>query len=121
MNEKLIKFLLKVLDEDKDRLVWEHLCYAPADLYLEYLKKFHLERNEMGEAIAHWAREDFNFDLPMTTAKDIAILRALVLDKYKSAYPHLVRSPQHTDRQGWIRVWVSTHMEKDLVRHGYRR
>ena len=115
MNNNLIKFILKVLDENKDKLVWEHLCYAPASVYIRYLREFNLERNEMGERVSRWAREDFNIELPMTTAKDIAILRALVVDKYSSAYPHLVRKSK-TDHQGWIRVWVTTHMEKDLIR-----
>ena len=107
MRSGLIKFILKVLDENQDKLVWEHLCYAPSGLYIEYLQKFDIERNEMGEAVSRWAREDFNFDLPMTTAKDIKILREL--------------RKSNTDHQGWIRVWVSTHMEKDLIRNGYRR
>lgn len=115
MRNGLIKFILKVLDENKDKLVWEHLCYAPSGVYIRYLREFNLERNEMGEQVSRWAREDFNIELPMTTAKDIAILRALVLDKYSSAYPHLVRKSK-TDHQGWIRVWVTTHMEKDLIR-----
>ena len=115
MRDGLIKFILKVLDENRDKLVWEHLCYAPSDLYKRYLAAFQMERSEMGEAVSRWAREDFNFELPMTTAKDIQVLRELVLDKYSSAYPHLMRK-SNTDHQGWIRVWVSTHMEKDLIR-----
>ena len=115
MTDGLIKFILKVLDENKDKLVWEHLCYAPAGIYLRYLREFNLERNEMGESVSRSAREDFNLELPMTTAKDISILRELVLDKYNSAYPHLMRKSR-TDHQGWIRVWVTTHMEKDLIR-----
>lgn len=109
----LIKFLLKVLDENKDKLVWEHLCYAPRELYTKFLDTKGIERFEMADWVSQWAKEDFNLDLPMTTAKDIAILKELVLDKYQSVYPHLIRKTT-TDRQGWIRVWVSTHMEKEL-------
>lgn len=115
MNNSLIKFILKVLDENKDKLVWEHLCYAPASVYLKYLTEFNMDRNEMGESISRWAREDFNIELPMTTSKDIKILRELIFDKYKSTYPHLMRATK-TDHQGWIRVWVTTHMERDLQR-----
>lgn len=111
----LIKVILKVLDENRDEVVWEHLCYAPRGLYLRYLTRYNMERSDYGDAIAKWAKEDFNIDLPMTTTKDIQILRILVLDKYKSVYPHINRSGT-TDRQGWLRVWVSTHMEKDLLR-----
>ena len=115
MKDGLIKFILKVLDENKDKLVWEHLCYAPSNVYLRYPTEFNLARNQTGEPVSRWARDDSNLELPMTTAKDISILRELVLDKYSSAYPHLVRKSR-TDHQGWIRVWVTTHMEKDLIR-----
>ena len=37
MRDGLIKFLIKVLDENKDKLIWEHLCYAPRDLYLKFV------------------------------------------------------------------------------------
>lgn len=111
----LIKFLLKVLDENRDEMVWEHLCYAPKDLYVKFLRVKGIERFEMADWVSQWAKEDFNLDLPMTTAKDIAILRELILDKYQSVYPHLIRK-HNTDRQGWVRVWVSTHMEKELLK-----
>lgn len=115
MREGLIKFLIKVLDENRDKLVWEHFCYAPKDLYLKFIDTMSIERFEMADFMSKWAKEDFNIDLPMTTAKDITILKELVLDKYSSAYPHLLRK-SNTDHQGWVRVWVSTHMERDLQR-----
>lgn len=115
MSSGLIKFIIKVLDENADKLVWEHICYAPKDLYLRYLSKKGLERFEMADCIRAWANEDFNFDLAMTTSKDIPVLKQLVIDKYMSVYPHITRSTP-TDHQGWMRVWVSTHMEKDLMR-----
>ena len=115
--EDLIKFLVKVLNEDTDKLSWEHLCYAPRALYLKFLKDKDVDRFQMADFVSRWAKEDFNVDLPMSTAKDITILRELVLDKYHSAYPHLVRKTV-TDRQGWVRVWVTNHMERDLERNG---
>lgn len=112
----LIKFLIKVLDENTDKVSWEHICYAPRELYLRFLERKDIERFQMADYMARWAKEDFNVDLPMTTRRDILILRELVLDKYKSAYPHLIRQT-NTDHQGWMRVWVSNHMERDLQRH----
>ena len=117
MQEELIKFLVKVLNEDTDKLSWEHLCYAPKELYLKFLRVKGLERFQMADFVSSWAREDFNIELPISTYRDIAILRELVLDKYSNAYPHLLRKSE-TDRQGWMRVWVSTHMEKELQKNG---
>lgn len=118
MPNDLIKFLVKVLNEETDKLSWEHLCYAPKELYLKFLRTYGLERFQMADYVSKWAKEDFNVDLPMTTSKDINILRELVLDKYRSAYPHLLRISA-TDRQGWMRVWVANHMERDLQRNGH--
>ena len=112
----LIKFLLKVLDENHDAVSWEHLCYAPRDLYLRFLKAKGLERFQMADYVARWANEDFNVELAMSTSRDIQFLRELVLDKYKNAYPHLIRKTD-TDHQGWMRVWVSFQMERDLNRN----
>lgn len=115
MDQALIKFLLKVLNENSDRLSWEHLCYVPRELYLKFIKSFNIERFQMADFVSKWAKEDFNIDLPMFTMKDISILRELVMDKYKNAYPHIAR-PYNTDRQGWMRIWATNHMVKDLKR-----
>lgn len=113
MKDGLVKFALKVLDENRDRISWEHFCYAPKSLYVKFLEQKGIERRDIGEYVSAWAKEDFNIDLPMTTLKDIIILRSLIKDKYSSAYPHLMRDAV-IDRQGWNRVWVTTHMERDL-------
>jgi len=113
MEEGLVKFALKVLDENRDKISWEHFCYAPKSLYLDFIAQKRIQRSDMGDYVSKWAKEDFNIDLPMTTLKDILIVRRLILDKYSSAYPHLVRKAA-IDRQGWTRVWVTTHMERDL-------
>lgn len=115
MQPDLIKFLIKVLNEDSDKVSWEHICYAPRDLYIKFLCHKDLERYQMADYISKWVKEDFNLDLPMTTRKEIKILHELVADKYQNAYPHLARK-SNTDRQGWMRVWVTTHMERELQR-----
>ena len=112
-SKDLIKFLVKVLDENRNELVWEHVCYAPRELYLTYLKRFGLERFEMADALSKWAKTDFNVDIPVTTEKDIRIIKELIYDKYRNIYPNIARI-SNTDHQGWVRVWVSYHMERDL-------
>ena len=112
---KHIKVLLKVLDENKDELVWEHLCYAPQDLYIDFLTRKDIERADLAEYICRWAKEDFNIDLPMSTYQHIKILRELVQDKYLTVYPHFAVK-NRTDRQGWMRVWICDKMKKELLR-----
>ena len=111
-----IKILLKVLDENRDEVVWEHLCYAPNETYLNFLTQKNIERFELADWIRVWISEDFNMDLPMTTTKDLKILRELIQDKYLSVYPHIAKRYSTIDYQGWIRVWLTTHMEKELAK-----
>ena len=98
-DEKLIKVMVKVLNEDRDELRWEHLCYAP-----EYLSK--------------WAMFDFNIDLQMTKSSDLALLKELIVNRYKKMFPYLARSfnDSHVDHQGWVRIWLADHMERELKR-----
>ena len=111
-----IKVLLKVLDENRREVVWEHLCYAPSKTYLDFLTKKDIDRVEFADWVSDWTKEDFNIDLPMTTVKDIKILRELIQDKYLTVYPHIAKRYPKSDHQGWIRVWLTTHMEKELLR-----
>ena len=48
----LIKFLVKVLDENTDKMSWEHLCYAPRELYLKFVKTKGIERFQMADYVA---------------------------------------------------------------------
>ena len=116
MKGDRIKVLFKVLDENIDKLVWEHVCYCPVDVYKEFFRKTKIEKFELADYAVKWAREDFCIDLPMSTVKDIAILRELILDKYKNVYPHIVTHPENKkfDYQGWVRVWMTEHMKKEL-------
>lgn len=113
MREMTTKLLVKVLNENHDKLSWEHFCYVPRDLYLKFLSAMEIERVEVADYISKWAKQDFNIDLSMTTTTDIKTLKELILDKYRSVYPHIFISTD-TDHQGWVRVWITAHMNKDL-------
>lgn len=109
----LIKVLIKVLEERSDKLVWEHVCYVPRDVYLDFLRSKNIERFEIADYMSRWARIDFNIDLSMTTMRDLQILKALIRDKYQTVYPYISRNSK-TDHQGWTRVWMTQHIEKEL-------
>ena len=48
----LIKVLIKVLEERSDKLVWEHVCYVPRDIYLDFLRSKDIERFEVADYIS---------------------------------------------------------------------
>ena len=113
MGESLCKILIKVLDTCLDRGVWVHVCYAPKDLYLEFLEAKCIERREFADYICKWVKRDFRMNLPMTTMKDVNILRKLIRDRYKTIYPNIYLETA-IDRQAWMRVWVTENMKREL-------
>lgn len=114
---ELTKLLLKVVNEEKDKIDWVHLSYVNKDLLTTFMEKKDIETTDMNEIISRWAKEDFNVDLLMSSTRDIRVLKHLIKDFYKRAHPELfIDSP--TDRQGWVRVWFSRKMREELNIYG---
>ena len=114
---ELTKVLLKVVNENTDKVDWVHLSYVDKDLFKRYMEENSLETTDMNEVVARWAKEDFNADIAMSSTRDVKVLKHLVKDFYKRAHPELfIDSP--TDRQGWLRVWFSKKIKEELKIYG---
>lgn len=109
----MIKCMLKVYNEYRKRVEWKHFCYVSRDLYLTFIDRTGITRAGLCEYISAWAKEDFNVEMPLTSETEMEMLKDLIVDKYKSAYPHLIKHSM-TDHHGWVRVWLANHMEKEL-------
>lgn len=111
------KLIIKILNELTDRVEWVHLSYIDRELYKKFLDAKGIDTTEMNDVLSRWVKEDFNFETTMTTTRDIIILKQLVKDFYRSAHPELyIESP--TDRQGWLRVWLTRKMKEELRIYG---
>ena len=108
-----IKVLIKCIDELDDNYKWMHLCYADYNLYQTFLKTMGISRKDLSVYISKWVKQDFNYDTSMSYRNDIFILRQLIRENYKIAYPELVIDSE-TDRQGWLRVWLTKHMKQEI-------
>lgn len=109
-----VKVLMKLANKRTKRPTWVHVCYVDRELYEKYKATAHIQLNE---ALKSWAEFTFHKkDVPVTTVQDFANLKLLVKDHYKTAYPDVYRDSP-TDRQGWMRVWV-TDMMKEGVKNG---
>lgn len=111
------KLILKLVNEVTDKVEWIHLCYIDNALYSKFLKATELCTTDMNDIISRWAKEDFNIELNMSSSKDIEILKELIKDFYKRAHPELVIESA-TDRQGWVRVWITKKMKEELEHYG---
>lgn len=113
----LEKMLIKVVNEENDKPEWTHLSYVDSKLYTRLMDEKHLETSDLNDLLSRWAKEDFNASLSMSSKNDILILKHLVKDFYKRAHPELyIDSP--TDRQGWLRVWLTRKIKEELNIYG---
>ena len=111
----LTKLLIKISHEDAAK--WTHLCYIPEEIYNLY-KENHAENlSDMNATLSRWALEDFNKTMAMTTLEEFEELKGLIRDFCKETYPDIYLE-QSTDRQGWLRVWVTKKMKEDMEKDG---
>jgi hypothetical protein len=105
----MVKQRIKIKVKVGNRYEWEHFCYVPSSI-----KKMHDEYINSSECkdtktlVEKWATEDFG-KTKLETIEDLEKLKENIKQKFKKEYPELYL-PTKTDRQGWLRVWYTTHM-----------
>ena len=118
MNE-MTKLLVKIHDGDGKAAKWVHLCYIDSELFSKFTTIAQYSTNDY---LKQWILEDFGTDVlseknDLISSKSLLKFRELICKRYKNQYPDLCRQSK-TDRQGWVRVWVSEHIRKELNQHG---
>ena len=113
----LIKVLIKLHNDQDNTNKWVHLCYIPKELYDVYTTTKSQEFINLNETLSRWAKEDFEEEFSIITAEDLDKLKSLIKEFCKNTYPD-VYLEQSTDRQGWLRVWISKKMKEDLGING---
>lgn len=113
------KILLKLSNSTNiyGRCEWRHLCYVDKELCDSYLSTTGKTMVDMGKTIVGWCKRDFQKDIKLNTRKSIEELREIIKNHYKTKYPELYHD-SNTDRQGWVRVWITENMKKELEKYG---
>lgn len=114
---KTTKLLIKIVDKETGQNKWIHFCYIPETLYELYRGQKQEEATNFNSTLSRWVKEDFNKELSVNTAEELEELKNLVKDYYKEKYPE-VYLEQSTDRQGWLRVWISKKIREELGING---
>lgn len=111
---ELKKIQIKVIDSTTDKVTWEHIAYASAELYDKFLKEMGCSREDYAKYISKWAYQDFNYKTNMAYKQDIAVLKNIIRERYREVYPNIFIDG-NTDRQGWTRTWLTKKMEQELT------
>ena len=108
----LQKVHLKLLDRH-NQSKWVHFCYISEDVKKRFIKA--CPKMSINIKIRHWANDDFGAVF-LVDDNDLSNLKMLIKAKYKHKYPELFRElSDKTDRQGWIAIWLTEHMEKEIT------
>ena len=100
------------------RAFWAHLCYVPEEVKANFDSKVNTKYLPSNHWVEAWAEEDFGWViLGWLSEEELRELKKLIQDKYKDEYPEL-HLETNTDRQGWVRVWYTQHMNKELEKIG---
>ena len=91
---------------------WMHLCYVPIKLWRRFEKVAKPDSLTVNDWVCKWATADFG-STKLQDLKDLDNLRDKIKLQYRKRYPELYLSSP-TDRQGWVRVWCTQHMKKEI-------
>lgn len=108
------KLLIKLRNTATNKPVWVHICYIDKELYSLFKQKEEEEGISLNERLSVWVNRTFDKeDFSVNTLKDFSKLKQLVKDYYKKEYPEVYRESP-TDRQGWMRVWITSMIKEDI-------
>ena len=117
MEANLSKIVVKTVNKEDNSYKWVHFCYIPEELLTQYKERFPEAVKDFNLTLSRWCKTDFGKDLEIGSQSSFEELKGLIKAQYKEKYPELYLD-QSTDRQGWLRVWVSTKMMEDLQNNG---
>lgn len=105
---KKIQYKLGVGETEK----WVHFCYVPRELEEEFNTKVNKHNLPIYNWIMKWGAEDYELD-SIIDENSFEILKSHIQEQYRQEYPEIYL-PSNTDSQGWLRVWTTKHMKKEI-------
>lgn len=110
----MVKIQVKV-NTGKD-FIFSHFCYVPSDVKDRFDKYVNIKGLLSNHWIGLWAASEFDMT-SIDTAEDIKELRNRIRESFKERYPELYIA-SNIDKQGWLRVWYTENMERELEKVG---
>lgn len=113
MGLELSKFMLKIRKKTENE--WVHFCYVPFSTREAFYAKVSVKGWLNNEWVRHWAKNDFGLKT-IDTVNGLVELKQAIKDWASEKYPEIYEKNYDgaLDKQGWIRVWVTQHMEEEI-------
>jgi hypothetical protein len=111
---ELSKIQIKIVRDNNP--IWSHFCYVPSDIKNRFDNLVNTQNFLTNYWVALWAHSEFDL-FQIDTPESIQTLKETIKNKYRERYPELYVD-SNTDKQGWLRVWYTENMEKELKEIG---
>jgi phenylacetate-coenzyme A ligase PaaK-like adenylate-forming protein len=94
------------------RYEWVHFCHVPQELKRKFMNITRKLKKSTTVYIRKWAKEDFGVE-SIETWEQLEELKMRIKNSYRKRYPEIFLDNE-VDRQGWIRVWTTKHIEREI-------
>ena len=107
------KYQLKI--RTKTHFDWRHFCYVHTSVKDRFDKLINVRGWLNNQYVKDWAIMDFGYTGRIEVPEDILALKRIIMNHYKEKYPELyIEDETGYDTQGWVRMWITGHMERLL-------
>ena len=100
------KIQLRLFDGRRNQNFWFHFCYIPRELWVKCREVLGIQN--LDTTIKLWIKRDFG--ITVVHMNDLYEVKKAIKDKYSKLYPTIYLESE-SDRQGWIRVWLTENIE----------
>jgi hypothetical protein len=103
------KIQLRLFDGRRNQNFWFHFCYIPRELWIQC--KDTLGIANLDSQVKLWINQDFGLDI--VHMDDMYKVKQCIKDMYSKRYPEVFLDSD-SDRQGWVRVWLTEKIKAML-------
>lgn len=114
MRKGLKKVLVKVIRDGG--IEWVHLSAVDETLYKRFFETTNTRPVDLNDYLSQWCKDDFDVRLRMYKYNDIYHLKKAINERFQTEYAELYGSAEMPEIRGWVRMWLSQHMEMELLK-----
>lgn len=114
MKKGLRKILVKVIRDGS--IEWVHFSAIDSNLYKRFLEATDTRPSDLNDYLSRWCKDDFDVRLRMYKYADIYHLKKAINERFEAEYAELYGSAEMPEIRGWVRMWLSQHMEMEVLK-----
>lgn len=95
---------------------WVHFSAIDEKLYTRFFEVTNTKPVDLNDFLSCWCKDDFDIRLRMYKYSDIYNLKKAINERFEAEYAELYGSAEMPEIRGWVRMWLSQHMEMEVLK-----